>query len=106
MAELAIVARPRQGGKTTEVVEWIQQGARTDSYPGWSRVLLTHTVHDADRVRRDFGLDYHQVFSIEEWRTARLGRLPVEVAMDNADIVLANLIGQWPVMLTMTGELQ
>ena len=99
-----IIVRPRQAGKTHAAVEWVLEGEATDSYPGWTRVLLTQSITEADRVRQAFPeLDYRQVFSFNEWRNARLGAKPVEVAVDNADMILASLLGQTPSRITMTG---
>lgn len=100
----AVVARPRIGGKTTEAVEWVLAGEPTDSYPFWSRVLLVPTIEAADQARKRFpALDYRQVFAWSEWRQARLGARPVEVALDNADILIAQTIGQVARFVTITG---
>lgn len=90
-----IIVRPRQAGKTFVAVKWVLAGEATDSYPGWSRVLIAHSIAEADRIRRDYpDLDYRQVFPWDEWKNARLGRKPVEVLVDNADTVLTRLLGQ------------
>lgn len=81
------------------------QESRPPPTPGWSRVLLCPTIEAADRVRRDYSdeLDYRQVFSWNEWRNARIGRQPVEVAVDNADLLVAQFIGQPASFVTITG---
>lgn len=100
-----VVARPRRNGKTTEAVEWVLAGEATDSYPFWTRVLLVSSIDAADNVRSQFpALDYRQVFAWDEWRRARLGTRPVEVALDNADILIAQTIGQVARLVTLTGE--
>lgn len=99
-----VIVNGRQAGKTYALVQWVKDGERTDSYPGWSRVILTHTIADADRLRKDYDLDYRQVFGVEEWRKARIGRLPVAVAVDNADLVLASYLGQMPSTVSITGR--
>lgn len=101
---MKVVVNGRQSGKTFQVVQWLKEGVETDSYPGWSRVLLCHSIEEADRLRKDYDLDYRQVFSVREWQGAHLGRKPVEVALDNADLVLAHLLGQHPSYITMTGR--
>jgi hypothetical protein len=98
-----VMARGRQAGKTYDLRGWVKQGVETDSYPGWSRVILTHSLEEAQRLRTAYDLDYRQVFSVEEWRSARLGRRPVEVALDNADLVLAQMLGQMPRIISVTG---
>lgn len=101
---MKVTVNGRQSGKTYALVQWVKEGVETDSYPGWSRVILTHTIDEAIRLRADYDLDYRQVFSVEEWRSARLGHLPVEVGVDNADLFLHRLIGQRPSRVTMTGS--
>lgn len=104
LAEVQVVARARRNGKTTEAVEWVLAGEATDSYPFWTRVLLVPTIDAADNARRQFpALDYRQVFAWSEWQRARLGALPVEVAVDNADILIAQTIGQVARLVTLTG---
>ena len=99
-----IIVRPRQAGKTHAIVQWILAGEKTNSYPGWSRVLLCHDLASADYVRKQFPeLDYRQVFSWREWRERRPGPKPVEVAVDNADLILAQAIGQYAVLGTISG---
>lgn len=99
-----IIARGRQAGKTYEAVQWVLEGEQTDSYPGWTRVILAHNIHEADRIREDYpALDYRQVFGIEEMRNARFGPKPVEIAVDNADMVLQRLLGRSVALATTTG---
>jgi hypothetical protein len=99
-----VFARGRQAGKTHELVEWVKEGVETDSYPGWSRVLLTHSIEEAQRLRTRYSLSYNQVYAASEWKKARLGRKPVEVALDNADLVLMSYLGQMPSHITVTGR--
>ena len=93
----------RQAGKTYALVQWVKDGEETDSYPGWSRVILTHSLEEAQRLRSLYDLEYRQVFSVNEWKTARLGRKPVDIAVDNADMILAHVIGQYPSQVALTG---
>lgn len=101
---MKVIVRGRQAGKTHDLVQWVKQGEETDSYPGWSRVILTHSIHEAERIRSLYELDYRQVFSAEEWKTARLGRRPVQIAVDNAELVLASYLRQHPDQIAVTGE--
>lgn len=105
MGNTQIVVRPRQAGKTSAAVQWVREGVSTNSYPFWSRVLLVPSIHEAGRIRKDYPeLDYRQVFSFAEWRNARLGRMPVEVAVDNVEALIAQTIGQRASFLTLNGE--
>ena len=101
---MEVFAWGRQAGKTYTLVEWVKEGVETDSYPGWSRVLLTHSLDEAQRLRTRYDLDYRQVFFVGEWQRARLGRKPVQVALDNADLVLMAYLGQMPSQITVTGR--
>lgn len=38
---MEIVARPRQGGKTTEALRWLLEGRPVGGWPGWSRIIVT-----------------------------------------------------------------
>ena len=100
---MKVIVNGRQSGKTYTLVQWVKEGEQTDSYPGWSRVILTHTIDEANRLRTLYDLDYRQVFSVGEWGSARLGRKPVEIAVDNADLVLMSYLGQMPAKISVTG---
>lgn len=101
---MKVLTTGRQAGKTRRSVEWVRAGSKVDRYPGFDRILLTHSIREAERIRREFGLEYHQVFSIAEW----VGRYKpafghVEVVVDNLDLWVADQLG--PVAgVTMTGE--
>lgn len=104
---MKVIVRPRQAGKTTELVEWVKQGEATNSYPFWTRIILCPTVDMAQRLRHgvnEYGLDYTQVFSFGEWQRARKGRLPVEVAIDNLDLIIADALGHPAALATVTEE--
>lgn len=104
---MRVIARGRQAGKTYDTVQWVLAGEQTDSYPGWSRVLLCMSRGEADRVRATYpALDDRQVFGFEEWRRARLGRRPVDLRVDNADMVLSQLLGQSIDGMTITGRVE
>ena len=101
---MRVIARGRQAGKTYDLVQWVKQGEETDWYPGWSRILLCHSLEEAQRIRRSYDLDYRQVFAVSEWKTARMARRDVEIAVDNADMVLASYLGQHPTQISVTGS--
>lgn len=100
------IVRPRQGGKTRTAVEWVLEGERTDSYPGWSRILICHSIEESARIRADYpDLDYQQVFSWAEWANVHPGFKPVSIAIDNADMILSRLLrGHTVSVITGTGE--
>ena len=100
---MKIIVRGRQAGKTYDLIQWVKEGEETDSYPGWSRILLCHSLDEAQRIRTQYDVDYRQVFSVSEWQNARMGRKSIEIAVDNADLVLMGFLGQMPTQIAMTG---
>jgi hypothetical protein len=99
-----VIARGRQAGKTYALVQWVREGEETDSYPGWSRVLICHSLDEAMRIHKEHDLDYRQVFSAAGWKNARLGRTRVEIAVDNADLVLMSYFEQSVAQISVTGS--
>lgn len=87
---------PRRSGKTTKLALWVKEGERTDSYPGWNRVMLVPTAQEALHVRQQYKLDSHQIFSFDEWRTAYARAFPadarIEVAVDRAETLIHDLV--------------
>jgi hypothetical protein len=99
-----VLVRPRQAGKTHALVQWVKEGEATNSYPFWSRIILTPSIEQAMRLREEYeDLDYNQVFAWIEWSTMRRGSLPVEVAVDNLDMIVAEHLRQAPAVVTWTG---
>lgn len=87
---------PKRAGKTTKLALWVKEGERTDSYPGWTRIMLVPTIQEAVHVRNQFKLDPHQIFSYEEWRKAYhaafQGEAHIEVAVDRAETLIHDLV--------------
>jgi hypothetical protein len=97
-----LIISGRRCGKTTKCLEWVMGAERTDSYPFWDRVILCFTSQEADRLRGELrrrarslrwsdqlvSLVYNMVYSCEEWKRAQVGRHPVKVWIDNADLYL------------------
>lgn len=101
----------RQEGKTTALVEWVKRGVRTSRYPGWSRVLICANMQRADLLRggdpsdpnHPTGLEYQQVFYLEEWRKARITDPDVEIALDDADYILEEMLRKPIALVSLTG---
>lgn len=101
---MKIFVSGRRAGKTYKTIEWVKQGKEIRGYPYWDRVILTISIAEADRLRKQYNLDYRQVFSVHEWQHRRHGTgRQTEVVLDNADIILQDLVGPL-VGTTMTGE--
>lgn len=106
----------RQRGKTTDLITWVKLGTPTSHYPYWTRIMLEPTMQMANQLRggepatNKYGLDYHQVYYLQEWLGAYRGRTPnfrnVEVGIDNVDIFLQFLLeGQGKIVrATATGD--
>jgi hypothetical protein len=106
-------------GKTTKLIKWVKQGHEINTWPYWSRIIITHTMQNADLLRNTMrkehgmdriGLDYHQVFFLGEWQNRGQGaqRESVEVGLDNADLVLQEVLGDYTKLsvVTATGEFE
>lgn len=111
---MKVIQLPRQAGKTNKLIEWIKEGHLIDSYPGWSRVILTSTIQEADMIRntklrlqrKEFDT-YRWVFSFDEWvRAAVPYSLGIEVAIDNVDMLLSYMLrGQGLIkVITLTSD--
>jgi hypothetical protein len=74
------------------------------SYPFWSRIVLVPDINQAQIFRKQHDLDYHQVFTFGEWMNARRGHLPVEIAIDNADMVLSQMLHCKVHLISVTEE--
>jgi len=104
---LFVIARPRQSGKTTDVIEWLRGGERTGGYPGWTRVMLVPTRQMVDLLRHqiwntleDFD---HRVYSFEEWSHAHNVHADTEVMVDNIEWVIPRIPGRL-IGFTVTGH--
>lgn len=90
----------RQRGKTTDLITWVKLGTPRSTYPYWSRIIIEPTMQMANQLRggepatNKYGLDYHQVYYLQEWVDAYRGRnsRDVEIGIDNVDIFLYLLL--------------
>lgn len=105
-----LVAGGRRSGRTTKLLEWLKQAVPTNSYPFWDRVLLVHSLDRAQDLRGQLarwsrsrgdkhGLAYNLVYSYTEWREARIGHMPVEIAVDDVDMLVSNYFHQTPALI-------
>ena len=93
------MATGRGGGKTTRVLKWLME------HP--NATVVAFCEREADRL---FGLAKQAIPDIErrqfissERAKERLHGLLGPVYVDNADILLANMLGTQPDAITMTG---
>lgn len=114
---LRVVLAGRREGKTTRLIEWLLGGEPIDKWPSWSRVLIAHKDHlrylreefrAADAELRDRGCPGglgKVILTHGDYALTRLRLSDVEVAVDNADLLIAQQIGLTPDVISMTAEL-
>lgn len=100
---MQVLVAPRRAGKTHRAVVWVNAGSPHHLYPFWTRIILTVNEREADRLRKDFGLDYRQVFSIREFREGRFPNPDLETLVDDLDLIVSDLLRIRPTVATITG---
>lgn len=91
---MRVIVKPRQAGKTHELVEWVKKGAGTTWSPYHERIIIVHDQATKLWMIDKFKLRKTQVYSWAEWRNVHLGpRSQPEVMIDNVDILLQNMFG-------------
>lgn len=114
------IVRPRGGGKTTEVIDWLLAGNRAQNSLGWTRVVLVAHESEARRIReivrgRAFGLLRYEVFQqrgipVVSTHVVRfspeqaLPREGIEIMVDNVELVLGYLLDTQLAGVTLTPE--
>lgn len=102
----------RRSGKTTELLEWILDGHPRDTFPYWSRIIISFSDREARRLRNILkmarpSLDISEwVFSVEQWQLERRGiknYTGLSIAIDEASYILEQYIGHVDVA-TLTNE--
>lgn len=83
-----IITTGRGGGKTHQLAEWVKQGREIPQYPGWTRVIVTHSQPAATWLRINHQLNFYQVFAWQDWIFATGVPQSVEVGVDNAHLIL------------------
>jgi hypothetical protein len=115
---LRVVLGGRGEGKTTRLIEWLIGGELLDRWPSWSRVLITYEdalpyirsdqFRAADAELREKGCIGglgKVVLTVGDYAITRLRLADVEVAVDNAEAMIAQQIGLTPDIVSMTAEL-
>lgn len=93
-----IYALPRGTGKTRKAVEWLVEGTGTNSYPGWTRVLVVHSVQAHLMLRNELrnqipDID-HRLFNWKEWCDARAIDPDTEVLIDELEMMFPHIPGR------------
>jgi hypothetical protein len=94
---MKIIARPRQGGKTYEMVQWLKEADQ--------RVLIVSSAREAQFIRETYHLGHRQVVTVGLMRPELLARgHTMAFGIDNLDMVLYALLGRTPVMASLTAS--
>jgi hypothetical protein len=111
MSDLKIIAMDQQRGKTTLATQWLMNGQKIDTYPGWSRVLVcaNRAAVPSTSYMMPMGPWRKCVFSIDDLRSAMRGAIvpgTVEVGVDDADALIfaALRANVRPALVTLTGH--
>lgn len=86
----------RQTGKTTNLIAWIGEDP--------NRVLIVHSMFEAYRLHRDYPDLEDQIIPISLVEKSLRGKRDVEVAIDNLDLILPQLIMARIGPVTYTGD--
>lgn len=90
----------RATGKTFACVEWLKEGVQGMRWPFWNRILITFSAAERARLIKTYSLDARQVFTWEDWMHCRgYGQADVELAFDNADLILQQIAKGHPIRL-------
>jgi hypothetical protein len=113
---LALLAE-RQEGKTTQLIDWLLDGETIDKWPSWSRVLIVPNPRQmedivsrfraADQELRDKGCPGglgKVILTAGGYALTRLRLADVEVAVDNAEMLIEQQLGLRPDLVSMTGS--
>lgn len=76
---MRVVIRGRMGGKTHEAVQWLLADP--------DRVLLVMDMREAARLRKEYGLEPHQVIVARDAAAKLPGRRAAVVGVDNIDML-------------------
>jgi len=99
------IARPRQTGKTTALIEWAQQ----EKLGGPPRYIVVATQQEANRVfnqSRDENGNQTIRLPITFDEVVRYGGYPARFAIDNIDLILQWLVRGSIEMVTYTDDEQ
>jgi len=73
-------------------VKWVKEGAQGSEFPFWDRVMLVFGDAERDRVIAKYELNPRQVFTWDNWKNTAGIAMSVEVAIDDADLILKYLV--------------
>lgn len=117
---MMVVVAGRRGGKTQATIQWLLEGRPLDEYPFWSRVIIgssheqvldiTRRVREATEHLEDTPVLWDirkaiwtpdDLIGLQKHRGVR----GLEFAVDNAELVIEQILNQRLSFITVTGQL-
>lgn len=93
----------RHRGKTERIIKWLKAGEQSGNFPFWNRVMVVFGEAERERLIAQYELNPRQVFTWDNWRNAAGIDRSVEVAIDNADLILSYIVRGHPIaFISMT----
>ena len=89
---MKVITAPRRGGKTTAAVKWMAENPKA--------VLIVAQEPMVNILIKEYPQLKGRVFPPNK---DRLRGLDCDVAVDNADLLLYQLLGVYPKLITLTG---
>lgn len=101
---MRIIAQGRGAGKTYRLVQWVLKGEPIQHYPFWSRIIIvSHHQMIYYLLKMYPALSKYQVVDRHEWAKLHVAAGDVEIAVDDAEELLRQVLGTRPSIVTMTG---
>ena len=92
---MQVLSLARQHGKTTRLLYWLEEKA--------DRVLITFSGYEAQRLKELKPTLANRIYSFHAWKRQVFSRHEYEIAVDNIDIILYELLGNVTI-ISLTGE--
>lgn len=109
----AVLVTGRRKGKTTELMGWLIDGEPVLAWPHWSRGIIVADQRRADWLVRNLhvirilldhrNVDMRNLLMVPDQHGRRAAAKDTEFAVDDAEQILADLLGVQPTALTITG---
>jgi hypothetical protein len=92
-----VIVTGRRGGKTTAMLAWMRENPEA--------VCICTSAFEAGRLAKENpDIDKGRFLTADNARAGLLGRHPLQVGLDNADLILARFLGVMPDRITVNDE--
>ena len=107
---MEILFTGRQEGKTTRLMNWVNDGERIEGYPGWSRVAIVPNRARHNDIKRMYWNELedfdHRVYTLLEIQQGHFPNRDTSYRLDDLDEFLTIFFpGIWVSGFTITGSL-